>query len=60
MAILKVTKQAVLEVCQKADQMDFNNTFLKCLEHLNSEKRTQQDKSEWAESLVKSFKIHED
>ena len=27
MAILKVTKQAVLEVCQKADQIDFNNTL---------------------------------
>jgi|SaaInlStandDraft_7_1057024.scaffolds.fasta_scaffold277509_2 hypothetical protein len=60
MAILRVTKKAILEVCQKSGQMDFNMTFLQCLEHLNAEKRTQQDKSEWAESLVNSFKVNED
>jgi len=60
MAILRVTKEAILEKCREEDQMDFNNTFLNCLEHLNSEKRSKKDQNDWADSLINSFKIHED
>ena len=57
MAILKTTKEIVIEESEKIDQANYQQTLLALLDHLSTNDVTEEELIEWSRSLVNSFDL---
>ncbi len=56
--ILKITDDAIHDICEEEKQKDFNKTLIKYLESL-TEERSEDEKMRFAKSLVQSYKMED-
>jgi len=56
-AILKTTKEIVIEESEKIDQANYQQTLLALLDHLSTNDVTEEELIEWSRSLVNSFDL---
>lgn len=57
MAILKTTKEIIIEESKKIDQSNYQQTLLALLDHLSTNDVTEEELIEWSRSLVNSFDL---